>query len=376
MEKQRQGMNIKIPRWMQMVGLPILILLIWFAASVITTAIFIFLSAALLSLMLNPLVNRLEWLKVPRYLGVFIVYLGLLAAIVLFFIVVIPPAWNQLQQLINNLPNYAETVRQQIENWKSTLQGLNLPFDVTQQANNLANRLSGALVDLGPKILAYSINLVGALSQFFIVVVISIYMLIDAKRIGRFVRSLFPQRYAADADEFIQSTQRAVTHWIQAQALLSFIIGLSVGLGIWFLGMLGIWPEGSSYSAFFGAWAGLTEFIPYLGPILGAIPPVATALFASPWAALAVVGVFIFVQEVEAHILVPNIMGTAVGVHPLVVIFAMLAGAEIHGIIGIVLALPMVALGREIVSFFKARLSLEKWRQNEEPTPLEQAAED
>lgn len=355
-----------------MVGLPVLIILVWFTASMITTALFIFLSAGVISLMLNPLVRRLEDVHIPRYLGVFIVYLALLAAIVVFFIVVIPPTVYQLQQLINNFPNYAETVRHQIESWKTALVRLNLPFDVSQEINRLADRISGALLDLGPTILAYSINVVGDLSQFLIIIVVSIYMLLDAKRIGRFVRSLFPQGMQGDADEFVARTQRAVTHWIQAQALLSFLIGLSVGVGIWFLGLIGVWPEGAKYSVFFGAWAGLTEFIPYLGPILGAVPPVITALFASPWAALAVVGVFIFIQEVEAHILVPNIMGSAVGVHPLVVIFAMLAGAELRGFVGIILALPLVALGREIVSFFRSRISLEKWHEDSQPPPLEE----
>jgi predicted PurR-regulated permease PerM len=326
--------------------------------------------------MLNPLVKKLEWLKIPRYIGVFVVYLGLLAVIVLFFLIIIPPTIAQLQLLIDNLPNYAETLRQQIESWKSTLEGLNLPIDVSAQAGKLADRLQVALVDLGPLILAYSINFVGAFSEFFIVVVISIYMLLDAKRIGRFVRSLFPKSNQTDAEEFIQRTQTAVTHWIQAQALLSFLIGASTGFGIWLLGVIGIWPEGAKYSVFFGAWAGLTEFIPYLGPILGAIPPVVTALFASPWAALAVVGVFIFIQEVEAHILVPNIMGSVVGVHPLVVIFAMLAGAEIRGIVGIILALPLVALGREIVAFFKKRISFEKWQSNKKVAPVEQTVKE
>jgi len=366
-------MNLRIPRWMQMVGLPVLIILIWLTASMVTTALFVFLSATLLSLILNPLVKQLESLKIPRFLGVFIVYAALLAVIVVFFILIIPPTITQLQLLINNLPGYGETVRQQIESWKTALQGLNLGFDVGGQISKLADRLQNAIVDLGPTILAYSINFVGALSQFLLIVIISIYMLLDARRIGRFIRSMFPKDSEEDADMFVQRTQRAVTHWIQAQALLSLLIGLSVGLGIWFLGLIGVWPEGASYSVFFGAWAGLTEFIPYLGPILGAIPPVVTALFASPWAALAVVVVFVFIQEVEAHILVPNIMGTAMGVHPLVVIFAMIAGAEIRGIIGILLTLPMVALGREIVVFFRPRISLEKW--NRTPAPLEEAAD-
>jgi predicted PurR-regulated permease PerM len=193
-------------------------------------------------------------------------------------------------------------------------------------------------------------------------IVITIYMLLDAKRIGRVVRRFFPPDHQDEADEFVQRSERAVTHWVRAQALLSLLIGISSGLGIWFLGAIGVWPQGAQYSVFFGAWAGLMEFIPYIGPILAAVPPVFLAFFTSPWISLAVILVFVFIQQVEGHVLVPNIMGQAVGVHPLVVIFAVLAGANMFGIPGMLLALPIVALGRELISFFKPRISLEKWQ--------------
>ncbi len=356
-----------------MVGLPVIIILLWLAASLITTVLFIFVTASIISLMLNPLVRRLEWMKIPRYLGVFIVYLALLAVIVVFFVVIIPPAIEQLTRLVDHFPQYANSIREQIDSWKSALDRLKLPFDVGVQASKLADSIQSALVNLGPVILAYSIDFVGGLTRFLIILVISIYMLLDAKRIGRFIRSLFPADGQADAEEFVRRTQQAVTHWVQAQILLSFLIGLSVGIGIWFLGLIGIWPEGTQYAVFFGAWAGVTEFIPYLGPILGAVPPVVVALFSSPWAALAVVAVFIFIQEVEAHILVPNIMGQVIGVHPLVVIFAMLAGAEIAGLFGILLAVPIVALGREVVLFFRPRISLEKWKPAATPPAVDEA---
>lgn len=365
-------MNIQIPRWVQMVGLPIIILLVWFAASLITTALFIFISATVISLMLNPLVRQLERIRVPRYIGVFIVYLALLAIIVVTLIIVIPPTISQLQELVDNFPGYADALRGQIDSWKSALEESNLPFDVGEQADKLAERVRSAIVELGPLLLGYSINFVGAISHFFIVIVISIYMLLDAARIGRFVRRLFPEGRQGDAEEFIQRSQDAVTHWVRGQALLCVLIGISSGLGIWLLGVLDIWPEGSQYSIFFGAWAGITEFIPYIGPILGALPPIIIALFASPWSAVAVLILFIAIQQIEGHILVPNIMGTVVGVHPLVVIFAVLAGAELRGVMGMILALPLVALGREMASFLKDRISFEKWRQDSQPPMLKE----
>jgi predicted PurR-regulated permease PerM len=246
---------------------------------------------------------------------------------------------------------------------------MNLPFNVGDEMDRIVARLETAAIDLGSLLVEYSINFVGTMTTFFLTVVITIYMLLDARRIGRAVRSMFPPGSQIDADEFVIISGRAVTHWVRAQALLSLLIGISSGLGIWLLGALGIWPEGAQYSIFFGAWAGLMEFIPYIGPILAAGPPVILAFFSSPWIALAVIAVFIFIQQVEGHILVPNIMGQAVGVHPLVVIFAVLAGAHIYGIAGMLLSLPLVALGRELITFFRPRISFEKW-QSEPPLDL------
>ena len=355
-------LNIQIPRWVQMVGLPIGALFIWFAASALIQVIFIFATSMVLALMINPLVKKLEWLRIPRYISVFLVFLLLLAAIVAFLIIIIPPTINQLQELVDNLPNYSETIREQVRSWRASLESLNMPFNVGAQVDRIIDRLEAAAIDLGSLLLAYSINFISAVTSIFLMIVITIYMLLDAKRIGRFVKSLFPADNQDDANEFIRRSERAVTHWVRAQALLSLLIGISTGLGIWLLGAIGIWPQGAQYSIFFGAWAGLIEFIPYIGPILAAGPPVVLAFFSSPWVPLAVIIVFIFIQQVEGHILVPNIMGQAVGVHPLVVIFAVLAGANIYGLPGMLLALPMVALARELLAFFRPRVSLQKWK--------------
>lgn len=366
-------MNIRIPRWVQMVGLPLVILLIWFAAAQVSQAIFIFISAIVIALMLNPLVTSLERLKIPRYAGVFIVFLIMITAVVVFLVIVIPPALEQLQELLDSLPFYAIEIGDEIDSWKRSLERLNLPFDVSEQGDRLVQRLEDYLAGMGSKAVSLSFNIVNLIAQILIVIVISIYMLLDAKRIGRAVRRLFPKEQSGDADELIRASQKAVTHWIKAQAVLSLLVGVSTSVGILLLNVIGIWPEGSSYAVFFGAWAGLTEFIPYIGPILGATPPVLVALFSSPWAALSVVILFIIIQQVEGNILVPNVMGSVVGVHPLVVIFAVLAGAEIHGIAGMILALPLVALISELISFIKPRISWEKATASE---PAAAAAED
>ena len=138
-------------------------------------------------------------------------------------------------------------------------------------------------------------------------------------------------------------------------------MGASVGVAMWILSLVGAFPSGGRYALFFGVWAGLMEAIPYLGPVLAAVPPSVVAVFDSPLSALWVIITFILIQEVEGHILVPVIMGSRFRVHPLVVIFAILAGGEIHGITGMLIAIPLIPLVKETWLFFRPRLQFEGW---------------
>ena len=124
---------------------------------------------------------------------------------------------------------------------------------------------------------------------------------------------------------------------------------------------MGVWPEGGQYALLFGFWAGVTEVIPYVGPFIGAVPPVIAAFFHSPTAALVVIIVYFVIQQLESHILAPNIVGSSVGVHPLIVIFALLAGAQIGGIVGIIAALPLLAMLRHTLQFYQFERSKAPW---------------
>ncbi len=139
------------------------------------------------------------------------------------------------------------------------------------------------------------------------------------------------------------------------------IIGLSVGLGLYILGVVGLFPNGEKYAAAFGAWAAVTELIPYIGPWLGAIPPVLYALVQHPLSALWVALLFLGIQQLEGHVVVPKVMGRSLRLHPLLVIFGLLAGGEIYGFAGILVALPLLAAGRAAWEFFAERIELQKW---------------
>src|SRR3954454_24660766 len=164
-----------------------------------------------------------------------------------------------------------------------------------------------------------------------------------------------------------------VASYVKGHILLSLIIGVSVGLGLWILGMLGLMPNGGKYAAAFGAWAAFTELIPYIGAWLGAAPPVLYALVQDPLSALSVALLFLGIQQLEGHVIVPKVMGSTLRLHPLLVIFGLLAGGEIYGFPGILVALPLLAAGRAAWEFFGERVELARWTVEE---PLAEAGVD
>jgi predicted PurR-regulated permease PerM len=202
-----------------------------------------------------------------------------------------------------------------------------------------------------------------------LVVVISIYMLLDMPRLARGVDRRFPPR--PGSDPLVVRIERALASYVRGQFLLSVIIGASAGLGLWLLGVTGAVPGANAYALLFATWVAIAELIPYVGPWLGAVPPVVYALVTHPIAAVWVTLLFLGIHQVEGHVVVPKVMGNALRLHPLLVIFGLLAGGEIYGLPGVLVALPLLAAGRAIWEFFGERIHLEQWEAGEPVVPVE-----
>jgi predicted PurR-regulated permease PerM len=354
--------RIYIPRWVQLAVLPVLLIIAWFTLGAIGQVVFIFLVAGLIALVLNPLVHGLERVRVSRYVGVFVVYVGFVAVLVLVVALVWPPVVQQLRNLTTALPGMADQTGDTIARLQRLSDRAGLTIDVQAQIKAWLTAIADRVPSFTSNVVDVGVTVVRQITYLIIIIVISIYMLLDAKRIGRFVAGHFPTRSASDGEEYVRRAKTAVVDYVKAQLLLSAILGGSVGLAMWFLSMIGAFPSGARYALFFGVWAGLMEAIPYLGPVLAAVPPSVVAVFDSPLAALWVIITFVLIQEIEGHILVPVIMGNRFRVHALVVIFAILAGGEIHGITGMLIAIPLIPLVKETIVFLRPRMELEGWR--------------
>lgn len=355
-------MQITIPRWAQAVLIPVAIFLALYFAKVASHAVFVFLMSMVVAVFLNAAILGMGRIKVPRWVAVPIVYLAFLAVVVVLFVFLGPPLIRQFQRLFDAIPGWLDDVNKLLADLQAWLATHNIKVnlqlnttDIVDWLQNNGGRSVGTLFSVG-------VSVAGLFVNIFLTVVISFYMLIDGKRLFRFLCRLSPGTPEVK-DQYVRGLQVAFSRFVKGQALLAATVGLACGLAIWVLSweIVGVWPEGGQYALLFGFWAGITEVIPYVGPWIGAVPPVIAAFFHSPTAALVVIIVYFAIQQLESHVLAPNIVGSSVGVHPLVVIFALLAGAQIGGIVGIIAALPLLAMLRHTLQFYHFDRSKAPW---------------
>jgi predicted PurR-regulated permease PerM len=366
--------RIEIPRWMQLVGLPLLLLLIWVVAGAVRHVVFLFLVALLIALLLNPLVRGLGRVWIPRGLGVAIVYLSFAAAVALAVIALATVVVQQTRHASHRIDNYftVESGRPPATGAAKDLTRLQHWLDVHHLKRVRVERQGTKFLDnIGTKdVEKYTtkalnwaegagLAVVGLLFSVVLVIVVSVYMLLDMQRLAAAVDRRFPP--IPGTVPLIERMERALASYVKGQFALSVIIGASSGIGLWALDMVGLMPNGGKYALLFGTWAGVTELIPYIGPWLGAAPPVLYALVQHPLSALWVALLFLGIQQLEGHVVVPKVMGHSLRLHPLLVIFGLLAGGEIYGFPGILVALPLLAAARAVWEFFGERIELATW---------------
>ncbi|MFL5816356.1 MAG: AI-2E family transporter [Conexibacter sp.] len=357
-----------VPRAVQLVLLLAALFAAFALARAAGTVLLLFLIAGVIALILNPLVKLLERRRLPHGVAVFAVYIGLLAALVGVAAVLANPVSKQVQNFQSDVPQLVDDATQSLDDLQTWLDDKGVDIQVKSQGETALQTLERKVLRGSGDVVSFSRDvlqrLVEASFALILILVISIYMLVYAEQIGNVVRSLMPRGAGTPDDDFPLRVQRAVYHYVRGQLLFSLIMGTTAAIALWIFGVLGIFPDGQRYALFFGAFFGLMELIPYIGPVLGAIPPILVALFNDPLSAIWVALLFLAIQQLEGHVVAPQVFGHSLRVNPLLIIFALLFGAELYGVIGAFVALPVAAMLRETVVYLRRHVVLERW-----PTP-------
>lgn len=357
---------VVVPRWVQLVTLPLGILALWALARAAGTVLLVFLVAAVLALILNPAVAALQRrLRLPRSLAVMTVYLALLVALVAAGFLLANPIADQAARFGRDVPRIVDDANARLADVQRYFDDHRIAVKLAKQGETALQTLQEKVVGGTSDIVAFGGGLLARLVQaglgLILCLVLSIYMLLYGQRIGAVVRRVMPPGDGTPEDDFPTRAQRAVSGYVRGQLLFSTAMGAGAGVGLWVYGLLGIFPDGRTYALAFGIFFGLMELVPFVGPILGALPPILVALFQDPLTGLWVALLFVALQQIEGHIVAPQIFGHTLRINPLLVIFALLVGGEIYGVLGALVALPIAAVVRETVVYLRRHLVLEPW---------------
>ena len=357
---------VVVPRWVQMVLLPVAIAGAYLILHAAGRVLLLFIIAGLIALFLNPLVTLLQRAKIPRGAAVGIVMAGVVAFMIGLGFLLAQPIANQAQALQRDVPGYVDDANAALADLQAWLDRRGIDIEVKQEGESalqtIGERITGGAGEVVDFTREALVILVEASLALILIIVLAIYMLIYGDRIGAIVRASVPPGDGTPADDFPTRVQASLFGWVRGQVLFSFIMGTSAGLMLYILGSLGIFPEGKTYAIAFGAWFGFAELIPYVGPAIGAFPPVViAALSDNPLDAVWLIIAFTALQQLEGHVVAPNVFGQALRINPLLVIFALLLGGQLAGFIGAFIALPIAAIVRETVVYLRRHMTFERW---------------
>ncbi len=347
-------------------GLAALIALMWAAPSVPLIA----LGGGTLALIMSFPVRALSRLM-PRGLAILVSFLSLVGLVILAFAILVPIIIDQLTNLILNIPGFAEQANQRLSNLMPALLaqlgergllpgdpqdllpelGANLGEEAFNRVQNLAQNILGGLLGFISSAFNFGIALFG-------VVFVAVYLLVDVRRMKAAYLLAIPHAYRRDASDLWNAFGVSLSRYLSGLGFILVIQGIVSALA---LSLLGI-----RYAILLGVWVSITAIIPYIGAWLGAIPAIALALLLGSstlpinalTAGLLTVVIFVVIQQLEGNFLTPRIQGEAVHVHPILVFLAVIAGGQIAGLLGVVFAVPALAVMRVLFDFFRIRLRL------------------
>ncbi len=296
--------------------------------------ILVLILALILASAMEPMVDYFNERKVPRAVSVLTVYILVLGLFFLILYLLLPPVIEQLKVVQQNFPSYLQGLQNRLgTSW----------LDAETVSSYFKNMLSQPGEN---SVLSRTFGVFSGAFSLVTVLVISFYLVAEQKGMKKFVATLVPEAHQEFTLGIIEKVQRKMGLWVIGQLILS--------ASIFTLTLIGLLILRVPNALILALLAGLLEVVPYIGPFLSAVPAVLIAFIYNPPLALIVAVLYLIIQKTEGYVLVPKIMEKTVGASPLVVLVALLVGFKLAGIIGLLVAVPLVGAVTVIVSEFAA----------------------
>lgn len=292
------------------------LILLWFIY-IIREIILVFFVALLIMAILNPWVTKFSKFKIPRVVSIILVYLLFFGLIGIVLAGLLPPLVDQTKSFVNGLPKY--------------LENLGVVSSLSEQVvQDTLSRLGTIPRELLKFISSVFTNVVGVLTVLFF----AFYLLLARDKLEEQLGTFFGDKKKKEIGKVIDLLESRLGGWARGQFALMISIGLATYLGLSLLGIPFALP--------LAILAGILEIIPYIGPILSAVPAVIIGLAISPLIGLATAALYLLIQQIENYVLVPKVMEKSVGVSPIVTLLSLAIGFKLAGIVGAAISIPVV----------------------------------
>ncbi|MCL6598246.1 MAG: AI-2E family transporter [Alicyclobacillus macrosporangiidus] len=303
-----------------------------------------FLAAMVVTYLLQPVVELLVRRRVPRGIAILIIYLMFAVLAVVVILQAIPVVSRQLTQLGQHLPDMIR----QADGWIDGIAARRqyLPDALRRGVETALAQAEQNLTRYVTRAVSMLTSTVGAVFMAFVVPFLVFYMLKDGRALGRALLHLFPPQYRDEAREILMDIDTTLGRYVRGQMLVMAAVGVLTYAGYLVVGM--------PYALLLALFLAVMDLIPYLGPFIGAAPAILLALTVSPQLALKVLVVNAIVQQLEGNLIQPQIMGRTLDLHPVAIVAAVLIGGEVGGVLGLVCAVPLLAVAKVIYTGVRA----------------------
>ncbi len=331
--------------------LGLLVILLWQLRSLLITLMV----SVVLAASISPVVNWAEKWHIPRWIATIITYLTLIGGLTGVVLLIGPTALDQIQRLIRQLPSYLETLRLIAEDLAARL--IDTPPEFVRQFFDTQSVTTWGIRSTQQLVLrSYGLTrgLLGGVVTLILSIFISGYMVADSHSLIKSLVQLFPKPWDERLETQVMPISQRMGGYIRGRVLVSALLAVATSVGLSALGL-------GEFALGLGAIAGVTNLIPFLGPILGAIPALIVAVSQGGWLFLSVLIFFVVIQNVETYVLDPLLVGSSVGVHPLYQLLSVIGGVQVLGIVGALIVPPWVAGGAALVEnlYLKPKLRAE-----------------
>lgn len=315
-----------------------LVLIGFLLVYLLSDVVIILLFAIVIASAVQPFVSWFEQRRVPRLVGVLILYIMIAALVILLSTLVLPSVASEISRLTSSLPRITSDIAGTLDTVQSQAPQY---FDVVAELQNVLETVASWLQQFSQSALNFAVSAFGGVISFLAVLVISFYLAVMRNGVENFLKAVIPERFEEYIIDLWKRVEVKVGLWLQGQLLLALIVGLMVYVGLILLGV--------KFALVFALLAMLLEIVPIAGPVLASIPAIIMAFIQDPMLGVWTLALYIAVQQLENHLLVPVVLGKTTGLNPIVVILAILIGSQLAGIAGALLGVPVATIIVEIL---------------------------